>query len=121
VRQEEEEDRIVKTQDLSNLIAQDKLLPAARLAIEIGHPYKLLIVITKLLQRDDATELLHELVAGLEPEAVEKLLGYVQDWNTNSKRCHTAHAVLGAILRSVPAEQLTRLPTTASVVQSLLA
>ena len=119
--QAEEEERITKTQDLSNLIAHNQLVPAARLALDIGHPFKLLGIFDAILGQEGATEVLSKLVTDLEPVLLERLLGYIQEWNANSKRCHIAQAVLGTVLRAHPAERLIALPTMASLVPSLLA
>lgn len=73
---------------------------AAALAFELGHQGRLLSVVESALAQgaDSAQAILGGLVRELSPERLKQCLEYARDWNTNSRRCHAAQAMLQAIV-----------------------
>ena len=55
---------------------------------------------------DSAQTILGALVRGLSPEKLKQCLEYVRDWNTNSRRCHAAQALLQAVITEHTVEVL---------------
>ena len=45
-----------------------------------------------------AQAILGDLVRDLAPEQLKQCLEFARDWNTNSRRCHAAQAMLQAII-----------------------
>lgn len=72
---------------------------AAQLALEMSQPGRLLAVIEAVRSRepDAAAPVLASLAAGLEPARLKQCLEYAREWNTNSRHCHAAQALLRAI------------------------
>jgi U3 small nucleolar RNA-associated protein 13 len=42
------------------------------------------------------------------PEQLDKVVSYLQDWNTNARNCYTCQVLLGALLREVRAAELMK-------------
>lgn len=121
VQRAEDDLKVIKTQDLDNLISQEKLQEAAMLALEIRHPFKLLRIINQLLQSPAGPTAINALVKDLESEDLGQLLEYVQGWNSNSRNALPAQAVLNAIIRSVPSASLLKVPNIVQLLPPLLA
>ena len=121
VQRAEDDLKVIKTQDLDNLISQEKLQEAAMLALEIRHPYKLLRIVNQLLQSPAGPTAINALVKDLEGEDLGQLLEYVQGWNSNSRNALPAQAVLNAIIRSVPSASLLKVPKIVQLLPPLLA
>ena len=81
---------------------------AAELAFELGHPGRLLAVVESALSlgADSAQTILGGLVRGLSPERLKQCLEYARDWNTTSRRCHAAQALLQAVIKEHTVEVL---------------
>jgi len=73
---------------------------AAALAFELGHAGRLLSVVESALAQgaESAQAILGGLVRNLSPEKLKQCLEFARDWNTNSRRCHAAQAILQAII-----------------------
>lgn len=54
-------------------------------------------------------------------EDVKVALEYCREWNTNSKHCHAAQAMLHALLRHKKPSQLLSVPGVGDLVDGLLA
>jgi len=81
--------------------AQDKdYTAAAQLAFELKQPGRLLAVVNKACEAGPtkAHHILTNLVGELSEEELKLCLEYIRDWNTNSRHCSVAQAMLQAIL-----------------------
>ncbi len=81
--------------------AQDKdYKAAAQLAFELKQPGRLLAVVNKACEAGPAKahHILTNLVGNLSEEELKLCLEYIRDWNTNSRHCSVAQAMLQAIL-----------------------
>ena len=81
--------------------AQDKdYTAAAQLAFELKQPGRLLAVVNKACEAGPAKahQILANLVGNLSEEELKLCLEYIRDWNTNSRHCSVAQAMLQAIL-----------------------
>lgn len=84
---------------------QDKdFSAAAQLAFELRQPGRLLAVVSKACEQGSAKAqgILGRLVGQLSQEELKLCMEYIRDWNTNSRHCSVAQAVLQAILVSHP-------------------
>ena len=79
---------------------------AARLAFQLNHSGRLLSVITAAAERgvQACAALLGNLVADWDATQLASALKSIAQWNTNSRHCHAAHALLHAILLRHPLE-----------------
>ena len=80
---------------------QDKdYTAAAQLAFELKQPGRLLAVVNKACEvgTSKAHRILSKLVGELSEEELKLCLEYIRDWNTNSRHCAVAQAMLQAIL-----------------------
>ncbi|GLI67244.1 hypothetical protein VaNZ11_011426, partial [Volvox africanus] len=130
-----EDELAEREQDLQNALADADFVKAARLAFSLKHPGRLLSIITRAAtatvnlaaEADTAIadpgvvstaaaaagplgQLLSGLVAAMSDEDLRTSLEYVRDWNTNSKHCHAAQALLGSVLRTHRPEKLVKVP-----------
>lgn len=102
----EEEDEEIKEeqfqseqqQELRNLLFDGKLAAAFSLSLALNMPYKCLGVAQKILELDDGTTQLRNLIENLQMDQIESLLEYLATWNTNSKHTIIAQNVLFALL-----------------------
>ena len=78
----------------------DDFAEAARLAFQLNQPGRLLRVITAAADKgpERCATVLRELVAGWEVTQLGTALKCIAQWNTNSRHCHSAHALLRAIM-----------------------
>lgn len=82
-------------------VGQDKdYTAAAQLAFELKQPGRLLAVVNKACEAGPtkAHPILTNLVGELSEEELKLCLEYIRDWNTNSRHCSVAQAMLQAIL-----------------------
>ena len=80
---------------------QDKdYTAAAQLAFELKQPGRLLAVVNKACEAGPAKahHILTKLVGDLSEEELKLCLEYIRDWNSNSRHCSVAQAMLQAIL-----------------------
>jgi len=141
---EEEEERLVgREQSLANALAAGDFVTAARLAFDLRHPGRLLAVVQRaaaaaagaapltlamtgasgsgVLAGEHTSRLLAELVQQMSESDVRTALEYCREWNTNSRHCHAAQAMLGAMLRHRKPTQLLTLPGIGQLLDGLLA
>lgn len=114
-KQEEQDMIIVNHQKLSNLIQEKKWKNAVRLALKLSQPFTALKIFKKL----DPDEI-KEAVVGLDKPGLDQLLGYAVKWNTNTKHCAAAQAVLFAVLSNFDTDHLLELPGSPTWLQGLL-
>ncbi|XP_062388240.1 transducin beta-like protein 3 [Sardina pilchardus] len=103
--QAKEEDQILKTQELSNLLHEKKYLKALGLAISLDQPHTVLKVI-KAIQQSDESQQLKKTVLKLRQDQKESLLRFCAVWNTNARNCLHAQAVIQVLLTHLSPEEL---------------
>jgi len=96
---------VVSHQKLSNLLQEKKWGAAVRLALRLSQPFTALKIIKKLGRED-----LQAAVDSLDSTGLDQLLGYTVKWNSNSRHCAAAQAVLNCILTSRDSDDLIKLP-----------
>jgi len=111
-----EKDRIVvQHQKLNNLLHNKQWGKAIRLALKLSQPFTALKILKKLSQEE-----IEEAVLSLDNAGLDQLLGYTVKWNTNTKHCTAAQAVLYAVLTNHDTDLLLSLPGVESWVQGLI-
>uniref|UniRef100_A0A452VBB2 Transducin beta like 3 n=1 Tax=Ursus maritimus TaxID=29073 RepID=A0A452VBB2_URSMA len=100
------EEEVVKQQELDNLLHEKRYLRALGLAISLDRPHTVLTVIQAIRRDPEACEKLGATVLRLRRDQKEALLRFCITWNTNSRHCHEAQAVLGVLLRHEAPEEL---------------
>merc|ERR1711925_52774 len=96
---------VVSHQKLSNLLQEKKWDAAVRLALRLSQPFTALKIIKKLSRED-----LQAAVDSLDSTGLDQLLGYTVKWNSNSKHCAAAQAVIHCVLSGRDSEDLVKLP-----------
>ncbi|KAI9203824.1 WD40-repeat-containing domain protein [Polychytrium aggregatum] len=125
-KQAENENKVLKEQDLSNFLLKKDYRNAVLLALELRQPMRLLKIFSQLIEaKDDSDSLLGskalELVLGnLEDDKIELLLLYVRDWNTNTKHSQTSQAILRVVLEKLPQERILGLAKSKEILEALL-
>ena len=114
-KQEEEDRMVVKHQRLSNLIQEKKWTEAVKLALTLSQPLTALRIIKKLAVAD-----LTEAVTGLDDPGLDQLLGYIVQWNTNTRHSTAAQNILNNIIVNISPDRLIKLPNIQSHVEGLL-
>uniref|UniRef100_A0A8C9JKL7 Transducin beta like 3 n=1 Tax=Panthera tigris altaica TaxID=74533 RepID=A0A8C9JKL7_PANTA len=104
--QAKREEEVVKQQELDNLLHERRYLRALGLAISLDRPHTVLTVIQAIRRDPEACEKLGATVLQLRRDQKEALLRFCVTWNTNSRHCHEAQAVLGVLLRHEAPEEL---------------
>ncbi|KAJ6653728.1 hypothetical protein lerEdw1_008754 [Lerista edwardsae] len=94
--QAKQDEQILKDQELSNLLHRKRYLKALGLAISLDRPHTVLTVVK------------------------EAMLKFCVTWNTNSRNCHEAQAVLETLLRHEAPECLLQYDGIKAAVESLL-
>lgn len=104
--QAKREEQVIKQQELDNLLHEKRYLRALGLAISLDRPHTVLTVIQAIRRDPEACEKLEATVLRLRRDQKEALLRFCVTWNTNSRHCHEAQAVLGVLLRHEAPEEL---------------
>ncbi|NXH18079.1 TBL3 protein, partial [Bucco capensis] len=118
--QAKEEEQIIKEQELSNLLHEKRYLKALGLAISLDRPHTVLNVVKAILKESDGRKQLEENVVRLRKDQKEAVLSFLVTWNTNSRNCHEAQAILEILLKHEAPEKLLQYSGIKAAVESLL-
>ncbi|XP_030434307.1 transducin beta-like protein 3 isoform X1 [Gopherus evgoodei] len=118
--QAKQEEQIMKDQELSNLLHEKKYLKALGLAISLDRPHTVLTVIKVILKETNGKENLEKNILRLRRDQKESVLKFLVTWNTNSRNCHEAQAVLETLLKHEAPECLLQYEGIKTAVESLL-
>jgi U3 small nucleolar RNA-associated protein 13 len=102
----EAEVEALKEQELDNAVYDEKWEEAARLAVDMGRPGRLLSVVKKAVSLDDADQILLKVAKSLDQNQVKTSLEFCREWNAHSKNCGCAQALLHAILSEHSPDEL---------------
>jgi U3 small nucleolar RNA-associated protein 13 len=112
----------IREQDLQNYLLKKDYLNAILLAMSLDQPYRLLKLFdTVLNERPEGdtsitgSAAIDKILKDMNAEQVNKLLGYIRDWNTNAKRSRVAQTILNAILTLHSSEELVELSNAKEV------
>ena len=114
-KQGEEDRLVVQHQRLSNLIQEKKWTEAVKLALTLSQPLTALRLIKKLSISD-----LSSAVTALDSPGLDQLLGYIVQWNTNTRHSTAAQNILHNIITNISPDRLLKLPNIQSHVEGLL-
>ena len=115
----EAETETLREQELDNAVYDHNWEEAARLAIAIGRPGRLLSVVRRALELDDADGILLTVAKSFDEEQLKKTLEYCREWNTHSKNCGCAQAMLHAILSEHSPDKLLAIPGFAGIADGI--
>ncbi|NXN14886.1 TBL3 protein, partial [Indicator maculatus] len=118
--QAKQEEQIIKEQELSNLLHEKRYLRALGLAISLGRPHTVLTVVKAILKEPGGKKHLEEHIARLQKDQKEAVLSFLVTWNTNSRNCHEAQAVIETLLKHEAPDNLLQYSGIKSAVESLL-
>ncbi|XP_053527666.1 transducin beta-like protein 3 isoform X1 [Artibeus jamaicensis] len=118
--QAKQEEQMIKQQELDNLLQEKRYLRALGLAISLDRPHTVLNVIQAIRRDPEASEKLEATVLRLRRDQKEALLRFCVTWNTNSRHCHEAQAVLGVLLKHEAPEELLAYEGVRASLEALL-
>ncbi|NXL42572.1 TBL3 protein, partial [Podilymbus podiceps] len=118
--QAKQEEQILKEQELSNLLHEKRYLRALGLAISLDRPHTVLMVVKAILKETDGRKHLEENIVRLRKDQKEAVLTFLVTWNTNSRNCHEAQAVIETLLKHEAPDSLLQYAGIKSAVESLL-
>ncbi|KAK7174258.1 hypothetical protein R3I93_001456 [Phoxinus phoxinus] len=104
--QAKQEVQVLKQQELSNLLHEKKYLKALGIAISLDQPHTALRVIREIRQQEDGTQELEKTLLKLRQDQKESVLRYCVVWNTNSRSCLDAQAILQVLLTHLSPEEM---------------
>jgi hypothetical protein len=112
----------IREQDLQNYLLKKDYLNAILLAMSLEQPFRLLNLFdTVLNERPEGdksitgSSAIDKILQDMTPEQINKLLGYIRDWNTNAKRSRVAQTILNALLTLHSSEELVELSNAKEV------
>jgi U3 small nucleolar RNA-associated protein 13 len=119
---EKREDVLLKEQELMNCLKDKKYKKALKLSIILDRPFKCYEIINEILSNKecDGKNDLKEIIIKLREDHLQTLFKYSIDWNTNSKYCHNAQALIEVILNNFPMENLMKLNNFSNMVEQFL-
>ncbi|KAJ3073761.1 U3 small nucleolar RNA-associated protein 13 [Podochytrium sp. JEL0797] len=119
-------DKVSKEQELSNFLKKKDYKNAIILAMELDKPMRLLHLFRQLnksrLHTNSVTGLftVDEVIKDLDASQLEKLLGYIQNWNTHSKHANIAQLLLHLVMSNKLADQLMKTKKVKELLDSLI-
>lgn len=95
---------------------------AILLAMSLEQPFRLLNLFDTVLNERPVgdtsitgSHAIDKILQNMTTEQINKLLGYIRDWNTNAKRSRVAQTILNAILTLHSSEELVELSNAKEV------
>ena len=116
----EREKTILHHQELQNLLHEKCYLKAMLLAIRLNQPFTALNVIKEILWQGKGTEELESHVSTLTSDQKQTLFKFIVSWNTNSRNCHEAQAVLKGLFLCTLPDEIEKFPDAQSTIEALL-
>ncbi|XP_016094025.1 transducin beta-like protein 3 isoform X2 [Sinocyclocheilus grahami] len=118
--QAKQEDQVLKQQELSNLLHEKKYLKALGIAISLDQPHTALRVIREIRQQEDGVQELEKTLLKLRQDQKESVLRFSVVWNTNSRSCLDAQAVLQVLLTHLSPEEILQYQGTRTHLEGLI-
>lgn len=135
-RLEAEEKNLLLEQSLANDIRNKNYSKAFSTALSLGHTNKLITILSSVLdsdfeEGDDSALLasrvhsrvsrLNQYIEKLTDEELEKLIGYLVDWNTNARYSFVSQALIASLFSSIDLDRLQKLKKFVDAVPGLVA
>uniref|UniRef100_A0A8C2IP39 Transducin (beta)-like 3 n=1 Tax=Cyprinus carpio TaxID=7962 RepID=A0A8C2IP39_CYPCA len=111
---------IHRQQELSNLLHEKKYLKALGIAISLDQPHTALRVIREIRQQEDGIQELEKTLLKLRQDQKASVLRYSVVWNTNSRSCLDAQAVLQVLLTHLSPEEILQYQGTRTHLEGLI-
>lgn len=118
--QAKQEDQVLKQQELQNLLHEHQYVKALGVAISLDQPHTALRVIREIRQREDGVQELEKTLLKLRKDQKESVLRYCTVWNTNSRSCLDAQAVLKVLLTHLSPEEMLQFQSAHTHLQALV-
>ncbi|KAG8145348.1 hypothetical protein E2320_011902 [Naja naja] len=106
--QAKQEEQILKDQELANLLHKKQFLKALGLALSLDRPHTVLTVIKAILKEPRGKEDLARNLMKLRKDQKEAVLKFSITWNTNTRNCLEAQAVVEILLKHENPEDLLK-------------
>lgn len=119
-QRKEDEEKVLKEQEMKNMIHMKQYDKAVELAIMLNHPQKALFVFKKIIDEENAESILQNVISRLNINNLEALLWYICEWNTNGKNSFVSQYILSIILKTRLSDDLLNMNKMKEVIESLL-
>jgi len=116
----EEEVKMEREQEMSNLIQMKQFDKAVELALMLNHPRRAFKVFQQILNDASGTSILEDVVTRLENSYLQSLLDYLCEWNTNARNSFASQSILSIVLRMRSYDELLDLPRAKEIIEALL-
>eukprot|EP00127_Corallochytrium_limacisporum_P003363 Clim_evm52s148 gene=Clim_evmTU52s148 len=117
--QEEMAEATKKEQELSNLVAEQRYLEAALLALTLERPFRLLTILRTCVSDVALSDIPRNFVKEMPDEQMGKLFQYCRDWNTSARNSAIAQVVIAELLKKYPPTKLTETPSLRPLIDAL--
>jgi U3 small nucleolar RNA-associated protein 13 len=118
--EEEDKTALVKSHDLDLFVARGDYTNALILAMQLDMPHQTLTILNTVFVSSTASiESVETYISSLDDTTLERLLGYVRDWNTHSRHSYIAQRILEIILKRFPAKRLIELNGAKELIDAL--
>ncbi|EDQ86160.1 uncharacterized protein MONBRDRAFT_33929 [Monosiga brevicollis MX1] len=114
------EEEMQLSQELDNLMAADEHAEAFKLALRLERPRTILKLTRNLVEREQE-DALRTIIADLGTEQLQLLLGFMKDWNVNSRSALLAQTLLHHVLATHDVAKLAQTPALGRTVNALIA
>nr|CAB3266856.1 transducin beta-like protein 3 [Phallusia mammillata] len=117
---QKQEESVMQYQELQNLLQEKNYKQALTKAILLQHPFTALNVVREILWQPQGFEILNEIIGKLNLDKKHILLNFVMSWNTNSRNCHEAQAVLNVVLSTTHPSDIENMHDSQTIIEALL-
>ncbi|KAJ2243919.1 U3 small nucleolar RNA-associated protein [Coemansia sp. RSA 455] len=138
----EEAKLLEQQQALDNFLSVKDYRNAINLALSLNQPHRLLTIFQDVMMATEHRHLLSaedgaddsaqrdqpaimgsvsvdQVIGSLAPDQLERLLGYVRNWNTNGKFARIAQATLYCVLTQYTSEVILSLPSAKDLISAI--
>jgi len=125
-REEEEEklqqneERVLTEQELSNSLLQKNYKRAIKLAFVLEQPFKILSIFEQILEEGETASTIQDIVANFSPDQIEFCMQYIREWNTNAKHSLVAQIVLKSLLSYYPPNVFETNPKAKELLEGII-
>lgn len=120
-KRKEEQERILKEQELSNSLLQKDYSRAIFLAFSLEQPFKLLNIFETMMNTEnDLKSILVVILEKFTDQQLQMLIKYIRDWNTSAKFSNVAERVLAIIFTIFSPQKLESIPQIKEVLYYIL-
>ncbi|XP_047330937.1 transducin beta-like protein 3 [Impatiens glandulifera] len=116
----EEEEEILKGQELENAVTDANFTKAIQIAFELRRPRRLFELFSELCRKREVDGRLDKALRSLDKENFHLLFEYAREWNTKPRFCHIAHFVLYKAFSILPPTEIIEIKGIGEILEGLI-